>query len=579
MTKNVNKSKTVETAKKIYIGSSNFEQIIREDGLFVDKSLFIKDIIEDSSHVILITRPRRFGKTLNMSMLHHFFADKIDLTKTKGLFDGLAIAQEDNGAYIDAHQGKYPVIFVSLKDIKARDFEATCEQLSYLIREVFNKYYYLLDSNHLNTTEKNIFETYLELNTFSASKIDVSLRFLSQILYKHHQQRVIILLDEYDTPLNAAFVEGYIKDLTPLMRNLMSNTFKDNNALHKGVMTGILRVSKDSMLSGLNNLEVYTLLDEEYREYFGFTNEELDDLYKIQGMENDKANAKKWYNGYNFAGLEIYNPWSILNCLRKNGKYDDYWIHTSNNKMIEDLLLIFRQDVHLAITQLMQGQTASVIIDRHVTYDTLDYQSSSLWSLLLFAGYLTTESCENTGNLMYQCDVKLPNIEIVHLLNYYFNTWLNTRLGVQYQSFLDNLINGRVEQFGEQLNTYLTEALSVRDTGYTAEKFYHGMVLGLIASLRATHIVHSNRESGDGFADVLLYPLATNHNNDLGIVMEFKHAKDECDQETLETLADKALTQIKQKRYITELQAQPQVKRILALGLAFNRNKVVVKNS
>ncbi|WP_440618023.1 AAA family ATPase, partial [Cysteiniphilum sp. 6C5] len=288
--------------------------------------------------MILITRPRRFGKTLNMSMLHHFFADKIDFTDTQGLFDHLAIAKVDNGAYVKAHQGKYPVIFVSFKDIKARNFETAREQLSLLIRHVFASHRVLLNSDALDTLDKDIFRQYLRFEILSISEIDQALKVLSELLAKHYQQRVVILLDEYDTPLNAAYVENYIEDLTPLMRNLMSNTFKDNNALHKGVMTGILRVSKDSMLSGLNNLEVYTLLDEEYRQYFGFTNDELDALYSIQNMDNDKINAQKWYNGYNFAGLEIYNPWSILNCLRKNGKYDDYWIHTSNNKMIEDLL-------------------------------------------------------------------------------------------------------------------------------------------------------------------------------------------------------------------------------------------------
>jgi hypothetical protein len=563
--------------KKIHIGSSNFAELITENGVFVDKSLFIKDIIEDGSKVILITRPRRFGKTLNMSMLHHFFAAKIGFVETSGLFDHLAIAREDNGFYLKEYQGKYPVIFVSFKDLKARDYQTVIEQLSYLIREVFNAHYYLLESEQLNNTDKKTFESHLEMEIFSPSKIDVSLRFLSQLLYKHHQQKAVILIDEYDTPLNAAYVENYIEDLTPLMRNLMSNTFKDNNALHKGVMTGILRVSKDSMLSGLNNLKVFTLLDAAYREYFGFSDKELDELYETQGLVSDKINAKKWYNGYNFAGLEIYNPWSILNCLSNKGQYDDYWIHTSNNKMIETLLLEFREDVHPAVTELMEHKSTEVIIDRHVTYDTLDIQSSSLWSLLLFAGYLTTETARRTDELLYECRVKLPNIEIVHLLNYYYKIWFSTRLGVQYQSFLNNLVEGKVEKFSEQLNTYLTEALSVRDTGYTAEKFYHGLVLGLIASLRATHLIHSNRESGDGYPDVLMYPVSNNQKHDLGIVMEFKHAKED-GSENQELLAEKALKQIDMKNYVAELKAKAQVKRLLKLGLAFNHKRVVVRH-
>jgi hypothetical protein len=332
------------------------------------------------------------------------------------------------------------------------------------------------------------------------------------------------------------------------------------------------------MLSGLNNLKVFTILDTRYREYFGFNSKEVDALYESQDLIQDRENAKKWYNGYNFAGLETYNPWSILNCLSNEGQYDDYWIHTSNNKMIETLLLRFREDVHPAVTQLMEYKTAEVIIDRHVTYDTLDIQSSSLWSLLLFAGYLTTESCEVTGKLLYRCQVKLPNIEIVHLLNYYFDMWFSTRLGVQYQSFLNNLVEGKVEKFSEQLNTYLTEALSVRDTGYTAEKFYHGLVLGLIASLRETHLIHSNRESGEGYPDVLIYPLADNHKHDLGIVMEFKHARED-GSENLEKLARQALSQIDAKNYSAELKSQSQVQRILKLGLAFNHKQVIVKSA
>jgi hypothetical protein len=564
--------------KKIYIGSSNFEKIITGNGLFVDKSLFIKEIIEDTSDVILITRPRRFGKTLNMSMLHHFFAAKIGFIETQGLFDHLAIAREDNGFYLKEYQGKYPVIFVSFKDIKARDYQTALEHLSLLCRDLFRAHYYLLESEQLSSIDKEIFRNYLRFEILSASEIDVSLKRLSELFYKHYQQKVVILIDEYDTPLNAAYVENYIEALTPFMRNLMSNTFKDNDALYKGVMTGILRVSKDSMLSGLNNLEVYTILDNEYREYFGFSNKELDELYQDQGLIADRENAKKWYNGYNFSGLAIYNPWSILNCLHKKGKFDDYWVHTSNNKMIETLLLRFREDVHPAVTQLMEYKTAEVIIDRNVTYDTLDIQSSSLWSLLLFAGYLTTESCEVTGKLLYRCQVKLPNIEIVHLLNYYFDMWFSTRLGVQYQSFLNNLVEGKVEKFSEQLNTYLTEALSVRDTGYTAEKFYHGLVLGLIASLRETHLIHSNRESGEGYPDVLIYPLADNQKHDLGIVMEFKHGKED-DSENQELLAEQALKQIDTKNHVAELNAQSQVKRILKLGLAFNHKRVVVKHA
>ncbi len=290
--------------KKIYIGSSDFAEIITNGGLFADKTLFIRDIIESADKVLLFTRPRRWGKTLNQSMLQHFFASEVYGIKTAGLFDNLAIAKVDNGRYVREYQGKYPVIFISFKDVKEPTFDGCLNNLRFLIQRLYREHGYLLSSTKLVDFELNIFKKYIECEK-DPQMIADAIKDLSELIYKHYEQKVYILIDEYDTPLNEAFLKGYINELTDLMRNLMSAALKDNHCLQKAILTGILRISKDSMLSGLNNLKVFTILDEAYREHFGFTDDELDMLFKEQGLERNVPEVKRWYDGYNFAGCHI----------------------------------------------------------------------------------------------------------------------------------------------------------------------------------------------------------------------------------------------------------------------------------
>ena len=327
-------------AKKIYLGTSDFPTIVNSNGLLADKTLYIKEVIDSSDTVMLITRPRRWGKTLSQSMLQAFLSSEVHGIKTAGLFDDLAIAKVDDGRYIREHQGQHPVIFISFKDVKELTFDGCVNNLRFLIQRLYREHSYLLSSTKLLDFELNIFKKYIECEK-DVQVITDAIKDLSELMYKHFNKKVYILIDEYDTPLNSAYLRGYIEELTELMRNILSLALKDNINLEKGILTGILRISKDSMLSGLNNLEVYTILDKKYNQYFGFTDDELDVLFKEQGLERDEPTVKSWYDGYNFAGCNIYNPWSILSSLKRDGELEAYWVNTSNNKIIKKLLLEF----------------------------------------------------------------------------------------------------------------------------------------------------------------------------------------------------------------------------------------------
>ena len=555
--------------KKIYIGSSDFAEIITGNGLFADKSLFIKEVIDSPDEAILITRPRRFGKTLSQSMLQHFFEPVVGNIKTAGLFDNLAIAKVDDGYYIREHQGKHPVIFISFKDVKESTFDRCLNNLNILMQNLYNEHDYLLNSPHLSEVEIERFKQYL-YGVKEAPQIAYGLKFLSQLISKHYSKKVYILIDEYDTPLNEAYLSGYINELTNFLRNLISAALKDNRCLEKGIMTGILRISKDSMLSGLNHLKVYTILDKKYTEYFGFTDKELDILFKEQDLERNEPEVKRWYDGYNFAGTHIYNPWSILCCLSENGELGAYWVNTGSTTMIERVLDNFQEEVAPKITALMEKKEILEPIDKYVAFDIMLNDESALWGLLLFSGHLTASVEEITQDNLYDCSLRIPNQELMTIFNRHYHKWFKANLGNNYTPFLQSLITGDIHQFETYLNQYLIDTISVRDKAKTPESFYHGLMLGLIASLRATHVIQSNRESGTGFYDVTIMPLAQSKHS-LGLILEFKIAKD---NDNLPKLAQMALTQINIKKYDTELKMYPHINKIIKVGLAFNKKQV-----
>ncbi|MBX9889906.1 MAG: ATP-binding protein [Amoebophilaceae bacterium] len=573
---------------KVPIGVDNFRELVTGDYLFCDKKAMIAEFLSKGEKVTLITRPRRWGKTLNMSMLQYFLSAEVDRVPTVGVFDELAIAKIGGGEYLKTHQGKYPVIMLSFKDIDADDFEEAYEAIYELIFLLFGEFEYLLHSDKISSAQLSAFSSILDQSA-GKKRLASSLKLLSQCLYKHHGQRVYILIDEYDTPLNKAYGNPvYLNALVKFMRNLFSAGLKGNNALERGLLTGILRVSKDSMLSGLNNLETYTMLDEAYSSHFGFSDEESKTLFDLQGLSIDFDEVRRWYNGYKSGDLVVYNPWSILLCMNRGGCFDVYWVHTGNNDLIKRSLFCSGPDIKIKFEQLMQGHALSVPIDKHLSFDLLDKDETTFWSLLLFAGYLKQEkSSLSPDSDLYDCLVSIPNQEVVRLYSRFFKEWLSDKFSnrTQYESFLAHLVSGNVPLFVQELRDFLIQSVSVYDTHKKSEGFYHGLVLGLIASLRSTHYVRSNRESGYGRYDVLLIPKGGTQPSLLDIdqvkgtqslLLEFKQVAKE---EELESAARAALEQIQAQAYRTEFLAYPYLTAVVEVGIAFSGQAVLAAYS
>ena len=559
--------------KKLPIGVDNFHKLVSNDYLFCDKTAMIAELLSKGDEVTLITRPRRWGKTLNMSMLQHFFASEVNGVTTEGLFDGLAIGQLDSGSYLRAYQGKYPVIMLSFKDINADSFRGAYNKISKHIAFLFSSFEYLVKSEKLNTVQLRTFQTIINQ---SADQEDVedSLKLLSQCLYQHHGQKVYILIDEYDTPLNKAYrSKEYLNAMVQFMRNLFSAALKGNNTLERGVLTGILRISKDSMLSGLNNLKTYTLLDQGYSHHFGFREEEIAYLFKTQDLSTSTNQVRDWYNGYKVGNAIMYNPWSIISCLSEEGRFDVYWVNTGNNDLMKELLFRASSGIKSKFEQLMQGEPLCIPIDKHLSFDLLGRDDSALWSLLLFAGYLKAES--NTFNEysgLHDCLLLIPNKEIHTLYNRFFAEWLSSQFDEvdQYKSFLDHLVSGDVPAFTQALRCFLLQSASCFDTQgpRKSEGFYHGFVLAMLASLSRTHYVQSNRESGLGRYDVLIIPKKDPN----ALLLEFKHVRK---GEELESAAKIALQQIQDQAYHMELLHYSYVKKVVEVGIAFSGKAVL----
>lgn len=568
---------------KIPIGVDNFHKIATGGYLFCDKTAMIADFLSKGEDVTLITRPRRWGKTLNMSMLHHFLAPEVDGISTAGLFDGLEIGKLEGGKYLKNNQGKYPVIMLSFKDVQASTFEGAIDKIRELIFLLFTSFAKeLLKSDHLLEEEKENFRLILSGKS-NIAKLENSLLFLSKCLYQHHNQKVYILIDEYDTPLNQAYGnKEYLESLVKFMRNLFSSALKGNNFLERGLLTGILRVSKDSMLSGLNNLETYTLLDKEYSSYFGFSEEELKRLFhfgltKEGAIPLDFDAVKRWYNGYKVGNLVMYNPWSILSCINRSGSFDVYWVNTGNNDLIKQSLLRSSSAIKSKFEQLMQREALTVSIDKHLSFDLLGSSENSLWSLLLFAGYLkVVHAVFNTRNGLYDCALAIPNQEVSTLYNRFFEEWLSTKFPSQsrYDTFVRFLLSGKVNEFIQDLNIYLFESISFFDvnSGKQGESFYHGFVLAMLASISDRYYIRSNRESGFGRYDVLLIP----KNGPKSILLEFKHVFKE---EDLKNAANSALSQIQTQSYRTELLSYTYVKEVVEVGIAFSGKEAMAAYS
>ena len=538
--------------KSLPIGITNFQELIQGNYYFIDKTKLIEDILQDGSKVTLFTRPRRFGKTLNMSMLQYFW-DIHNAEANRKLFQGLHI---ESSPYF-TEQGKYPVIFLSLKDIKERTWEECKKEIKKWLSDLYDKYHFLRDS--FNQRDLKYFEDiWLEKEEGSYSN---ALKDLSKYLCQYYQKKVVILIDEYDTPIVSAYENGYYEEAIAFFRNLYSAALKDNEYLQVGVMTGILRVAKEGIFSGLNNLSVYTVLDEKYSSSFGLTQEEVEQALEYYDLKDNFQEVKEWYDGYLFGNTEIYNPWSIINYLSKE-KIAAYWVNTSNNFLVYDLLEKANISIFEELEKIFQGKEICKTLDSAFSFQDMK-NPQEIWQLLVHTGYLKIE--RELENSRYA--LTIPNQEIQ---SFFEKSFLNRFLG-GVDIFYDMLLalkNQNMEIFEKKLQDILLTKISYHDIG-KEEKYYHNLVLGMMLSMSREYEIYSNQESGYGRYDISIEP---KEKDKIAFILEFKLAKSE---EELEKKAKEALLQIEEKRYDVGIQKRGKQK-IVKLGIAFCGKKVRV---
>ncbi|MBS0655596.1 MAG: AAA family ATPase [Verrucomicrobia bacterium] len=550
------------------VGVSDFRKLITGNFIYVDKTLGIKHVLQESE-ISIICRPRRFGKTLFMSMLQHFFADAVDAIPTKTLFHNSLLARQEP-KIVEQHQGKYCVIFLTFKDLKSTNFDSAYQGIKQLLWQLYEEHIAVLDSHLLSETEKEQFRRILT-KTQDFEETRTALKDLSHFIFKAYQKRVVVLIDEYDTPILSGYLENYYKDIIRFMKGFLGAGLKDNPYVIKTVLTGIIRVAKENLFSDLNNAEVYSVLRDSYSDDFGFTESEVNQLLQKTDLSHQAEDIKKWYNGYKIGTQTIYNPWSIISCLKHKGKFEPYWVNTSANELIRKILAEASAEAKIQLETLMQGGEIICPVDEHITFEDLSEDDTALWSLLLFSGYLTAQNVQLDALSYYQCDLSIPNQEVLSLYRKQLVSSLRDRIGVKrYDAFINHLLTGNLEAFQELLNHILLQTISYFDTqGNQPERFYHGFILGLIATLHDSYHIYSNRESGLGRYDIALIPLDASR---LGLVLEFKTIADPKD---LETGAKEALKQTKTKLYATELLSAG-IKKVLQIGMAFCGKKVAI---
>lgn len=551
----------------LMIGEDNFGAAVTRQIDFVDKTYFIKEILDnDFITASVITRPRRFGKTFNMSTLHHFLASVVYGLKTKGMFDNLAIAQY-GPKYMD-QQGKYPVVFVSFKSVSDGGFEKAYSKMQVLLSQVYREHEYLLSSDKLSSNDKEMFEIILKRESGDSSLLESALLDLCSYLYRHHGVKPWLLIDEYDTPIQSGYFHNYYEEIINLMRGILGNALKGNSYLHRAVITGILRISKESLFSGVNNLKIFSLLNLEYASCFGFTESEVDQALRKANLGHLSKEIKSWYNSYHIGNQQIYNPWSLANCINEKGLLQPYWVNTSSNDLIKTAMATADATVKQDFEVLLMGKPIQALITENMVFGDLDNNSDALWSLLLFSGYLTVlEKNQREGEYTYL--LQAPNQEVACLYKNVIRGWFNAPLGRQrYRTFLAYLTEGKHSDFFIVLKSFLQESISYFDAkGKHPEKFYHGFVLGLIVSLSDTHTIKSNKESGAGRYDIMVIP---KDRTELGLIIEFKVAQKNT---SLEESAREALEQINRLDYEAELRSEG-IKSSLKIGLAFKDKDV-----
>jgi hypothetical protein len=553
-------------AKTIAIGIQSFEDIIKNDYFYIDKTPFIKEWWEGGDSVTLIARPRRFGKTLNMSMVECFFSTKY---KNGGdIFKNLSIWQDEKYRSL---QGTYPVITLSFANIKENNFEDVKSRIGQVIADAYSSHWYLVESNILRDNEKKAFLKIVEeVDTVPDTTLTMAVHKLTEYLYRYFGKKVIILLDEYDTPMQEAYIDGYWDEFTVFIRSMFNSTFKTNPYMERAIMTGITRVSKESIFSDLNNLEVITTTSEKYETAFGFTEKEVfDSMDEMEMSEKDKV--KYWYDGFVFGKTsDIYNPWSILNYLDK-GKFSAYWANTSSNKLVGKLLREGNQNIKGKFETLIQGGEIEAQIDEQIVYNQLGQKKDSIWSLLLASGYLKVVDVTDERYVL-----KLTNYEVKRMFRNMIQDWFTTE-DDSYNEFVKALLLGDIDAMNEYMNRVTDAIFSSFDTGKSPsrkepERFYHGFVLGLIVDLRGKYIISSNRESGFGRYDVMLEPLGKED----AIIIEFKVYNPRIEKSMEDTLKS-ALNQIESKNYAqTLINRGIAPERIRRYGFVFEGKKVLI---
>jgi hypothetical protein len=560
---------------KLPVGIDDFRKLRESHFYYVDKTRLIEQLLLNWSEVTLFTRPRRFGKTLNMSMLKSFF----DIGTDKALFDGLYIS--GNKELCDEYMGKYPVIFLSLKGVEGLTYEEAFEAFVRIMGKEVNRVSFLADSDKLTQIEREQYKGLTIIKNgrlaFDKEKLISSLQLLSQLLYKHYGKKTVILIDEYDVPLDKAFQNGYYNEMVPLIRGLFGQALKTNEFLQFAVLTGCLRISKGSIFTGFNNFKVMSITDSRFDEQFGFTDSEVKKLLSDYGMDSHFDEVKEWYDGYHFGRADVYCPWDVINHadhLRDDGdaKPQTYWINSSGNSLVRRLINRADSSTKDEIERLIAGEAIEKVIRQDLTYDEIENSIDNIWSVLFTTGYITKiGEVKLADSESYAYKLVIPNKEVREVFVLQIQEWFKAVVANDNDTMklLSKAILDKDETvLARQLNIVMGRMISILDTKVPddmKENFYHGLLLGLLRGSNPDWLIKSNRESGDGFSDILIKP----ENPDLGIVIEVKYAKE---FKGLDAACDAAMAQIKQKRYDETLRDEGRCD-ILAYGIAFCRKR------
>ena len=551
---------------KLPVGIDNFEKIRRNNFYYIDKTRLVEQALHNWSEVTLFTRPRRFGKTLGMSMLRSFF----EIGTDKSLFDGLYISQ--NKALCDEHMGKYPVIFLTLKGVEGLTFTDAKMMLKSILSTEMDRHYYLKTSEALTDEDKAYF---VKMLTGTDENINDSLRKLSQLLYKHYGKKVVILIDEYDVPLDKAYQNGYYHEMVSLIRGLFGQALKTNDYLQFAILTGCLRISKESIFTGLNNFKVLSIMDTRFDEQFGFTDSEVEELLASYNLDSHFTEIKEWYDGYHFGNADVYCPWDVINYVdllrfEPTAKPQDFWSNSSGNALVRSF--IDKADVQTKdeIERLIAGEYIEKEISQELTYDEIDKSIANLWSVLFTTGYLTKQGVTDDGKVR----LSIPNREIKNLFIKKIREWFSDTTandGKTLEQFCNAFVDKDTEKIEELFGDYLWNTISIRDTAVAKDKkenFYHGILLGLLG-YKASWLIKSNTESGTGYSDILVEV----PNNRTGIVIELKYAENG----DMDAACDEALKQIEEKSYVDKLK-QDGMRNFIKYGIScFKKDcKVVV---